>query len=207
MGVSSVEQLAPPKSDLTLATTTFKKFFKLQTGKEWEDRADGEFPGPKTDPDGNLLPAHEGWYTFEDKTSIFTKFIREAPQPSASSGRASTSAAIEEASNDGTIDTIGDETQNDSDSGNDGDLESFSDEEPVFDFEDDTFEIIECQIKTWNYEQSLSYLEDDTMEGLECQSATSNDLASMEETNIQSDSRVANFVAVDETRSKRRRTA
>lgn len=79
MGKSSVQTLAVPKSSLTLAVATFRKFFKLQTGKEWEDR--DKMPVPKRDPEGNLLPPHEGWYHFEDKCNIFTSFFMDSGKP------------------------------------------------------------------------------------------------------------------------------
>lgn len=70
--------------DSAIAIKAFKAFFKLQTGKSWEDRADGKVPPPKTDKDGHQLPAHEGWYSSEITTNMFTDWIKSNPyQPSA----------------------------------------------------------------------------------------------------------------------------
>lgn len=41
---------------------------------------DGKLPPPKTDADGNVLPADEGWFSFESKASIFTDYILQAQQ-------------------------------------------------------------------------------------------------------------------------------
>lgn len=55
----------------------FKQFFKEQTGKEWDERANGKMPPPKRDVDGNSLPVHEGWFYLEEKTTILGAFLRE----------------------------------------------------------------------------------------------------------------------------------
>lgn len=70
-----METLAPPKSKLDIATTTFKMFFKTQVGKEWEERENGIMPPPKTDSEDNVLPSHQGWYHLEMKGSVFTKWL------------------------------------------------------------------------------------------------------------------------------------
>ncbi|CAL5871706.1 uncharacterized protein PFLUO_LOCUS5959 [Penicillium psychrofluorescens] len=75
IGTSRVETLAPPKSKLDIATTTFKMFFKTQVGKEWEERENGIMPPPKTDSEDNVLPSHQGWYHLEMKGSVFTKWL------------------------------------------------------------------------------------------------------------------------------------
>ena len=41
---------------------------------------DGRVPPPKTDTDGKILPPHEGWFSFEKTTSIFTEYIMQAEQ-------------------------------------------------------------------------------------------------------------------------------
>ena len=63
----------------------FKQFFREQTGKEWDERANGKMPPPKTDMDGNTLPVHEGWFYLEEKTTILGAFLRE-PQSTAFQG-------------------------------------------------------------------------------------------------------------------------
>lgn len=55
----------------------FKQFFKEQTGKEWDERANGKMPPPKKDVDGNSLPVNEGWFYLEEKTTILGAFLRE----------------------------------------------------------------------------------------------------------------------------------
>ncbi|KAJ5161614.1 hypothetical protein N7492_007006 [Penicillium capsulatum] len=125
VGVSKLDQLTPAKSSLFSAVTTFKDFFKLQTGKDWDDRDDGKVPPPKTNADGNILPPHEGWYFLEDTTSIFTKFIRETRPVTAESAP---TPDVEHTSYAGKVDGV---TPEDSgaivgeESGNESDLESF----------------------------------------------------------------------------------
>ncbi|KAJ5833833.1 hypothetical protein N7474_002144 [Penicillium riverlandense] len=75
IGISRVETLAPPKSKLDIATTTFKMFFKTQTGKEWEERENGLMPPPKTDSEDNVLPSHQGWYHLEVKGSMLMNWL------------------------------------------------------------------------------------------------------------------------------------
>ncbi|OQE18097.1 hypothetical protein PENFLA_c022G05342 [Penicillium flavigenum] len=77
VGTSNVELLAGPRCKLELAVDKFKQFFKEQTGKKWDERANGKMPPPKTGPDGNSLPVHEGWFYLEEKTSILGAFLRE----------------------------------------------------------------------------------------------------------------------------------
>lgn len=62
--------------------SAFSQFFEEQTGKKWEDRLDGQAPQRKTDSAGDALPLSEGWYYFEENTSIISNFLREAPQVS-----------------------------------------------------------------------------------------------------------------------------
>lgn len=80
MGQSKVEPLTPAKSDKPLAIKAFKEFFKRETGKDWEHRADGRMPAPKTDKDGNILPAQQGWYAIESTGNLFTDWMK-AYQP------------------------------------------------------------------------------------------------------------------------------
>ncbi|CAI7614289.1 unnamed protein product [Penicillium glandicola] len=83
VGTSNVELLAGPRCKLELAVEKFKQFFKEQTGKEWDERASGKMAPPKTDLNGNSLPAHEGWFYREEKTTILGAFLRE-PQSTGS---------------------------------------------------------------------------------------------------------------------------
>ncbi|CAG8908125.1 unnamed protein product [Penicillium egyptiacum] len=85
VGTSNVELLAGPRCKLELAVGKFKQFFKEQTGKEWDERANGKMPPPKTDLDGNRLPVHEGWFYLEEKTTILGTFLRE-PQSTSCQG-------------------------------------------------------------------------------------------------------------------------
>ncbi|KAJ5618907.1 hypothetical protein N7510_002891 [Penicillium lagena] len=74
-GTSRVELLAPPKSNLDIATTTFKMFFRTQAGKEWEERENGIMPPPKTDSEDNVVPLHQGWYHLETRGSMLMKWL------------------------------------------------------------------------------------------------------------------------------------
>ncbi|KAJ5301363.1 hypothetical protein PENANT_c023G04818 [Penicillium antarcticum] len=74
-GKSSVEVLAPPRKSIQLAIGIFKTHFKIHTGKDWEDRADGQSPPPKKDADGNSLLAHDGWFYLEEQRSILSSFM------------------------------------------------------------------------------------------------------------------------------------
>lgn len=57
----------------------FKKFFKLKTGREWDERFDEAPVPPKRDLEGNVLPADEGWYYYENKISLLASFLRSGP--------------------------------------------------------------------------------------------------------------------------------
>lgn len=57
----------------------FKDFFKLKTGKEWDERFGEKLVPPMRDSEGNILPAHEGWFRFEDQIGILASFMRYAP--------------------------------------------------------------------------------------------------------------------------------
>lgn len=74
-----MDELASPKKDKSLAINAFKEFFLAQTGKEWENRSDGQIPAPRVDKDGN--PASEGWYSYEDTSSLFTNWIKAYQPP------------------------------------------------------------------------------------------------------------------------------
>lgn len=76
--MSRIEELTPAKSDLASATEAFRQFFRVNTGKDWEDRKDGQFPPLKTDEQGNVLPAHEGWWIWESQDNIFTSYLMQA---------------------------------------------------------------------------------------------------------------------------------
>lgn len=58
---------------------SFKKFFKLKTGREWDQRFDEAPVSPKRDLEGNVLPADEGWYYYEGKVSLLANFLRNGP--------------------------------------------------------------------------------------------------------------------------------
>ncbi|KAJ5158223.1 uncharacterized protein N7500_007874 [Penicillium coprophilum] len=77
VGTSNVELLAGPRCKLELAVDKFKQFFQEQTGKGWDERANGKMPPPKSDQDGKILPVHEGWFYLEEKTTIIGAFLRE----------------------------------------------------------------------------------------------------------------------------------
>ncbi|KAI3230120.1 hypothetical protein DTO012A9_8456 [Penicillium roqueforti] len=85
VGISNVELLAGPRGKLEIAVDKFKQFFKEQTGKEWDERANGKMPPPKIDMDGSTLPVHEGWFYLEEKTTILGAFLKE-PQSTACQG-------------------------------------------------------------------------------------------------------------------------
>lgn len=87
MGKSNVEPLTPAKSDKTLAIKAFKEFFKQQTGKNWEERADEKVPAPKTDKDGKLLPVQEGWYALEANGNLFTDWMKAYQGPDESENK------------------------------------------------------------------------------------------------------------------------
>ncbi|KAJ6091294.1 hypothetical protein N7467_003263 [Penicillium canescens] len=74
-GKSSVEVLTPPRNSVQLAVNIFKMHFKIHTGKEWEDRADGKILPPKKDADGKSLPEHAGWFFLEEHRSILGSFM------------------------------------------------------------------------------------------------------------------------------------
>lgn len=82
--------LSPPKQEKDIAINAFKDFFLEYTGKNWEDRANGMIPAPKTDKDGNFVPVHEGWYAIENTGNLFTDWMKayEAPEDVTEDGSA-----------------------------------------------------------------------------------------------------------------------
>jgi hypothetical protein len=74
-GKSSVEVLTPPRNSVQLAVNIFKMHFKIHTGKEWKDRADGKILPPKKDAGGKSLPEHAGWFFLEEHRSILGSFM------------------------------------------------------------------------------------------------------------------------------------
>jgi hypothetical protein len=65
LGPSKTDLLAPLGSSLETAMSAFKRFFKEQTGTEWEDRKKGISPSPKKDEEGNTLSPHRGWFWWD----------------------------------------------------------------------------------------------------------------------------------------------
>jgi hypothetical protein len=81
---------------MATAVDAFKQFFKAEAGKDWEDKNDASLPTPKTDNDGNVLPAHQGWYYYESQQNIFTSFIMQAgPSGGSTDGSLSVDRRIE----------------------------------------------------------------------------------------------------------------
>jgi len=113
VGVSRVEELTPAKADLASAIEAFRQFFKVHTGKNWEDRKDGQFPPVKTDEQGNVLPPHEDWWIWESQDNIFTSYLMQAGPSGgnptsamvATSGDAYAAAETEVTPAEGMIDT------------------------------------------------------------------------------------------------------
>ncbi|EPS25207.1 hypothetical protein PDE_00139 [Penicillium oxalicum 114-2] len=88
VGISRVDELTSPKSDLATAIGRFKDFFNAHTGKTWEDRDDDSPPIPKKDDQGNVLPTHNGWYIYQSQENVFTRFLMQ-PGPSVGDSRQS----------------------------------------------------------------------------------------------------------------------
>ncbi|KAJ9488190.1 hypothetical protein VN97_g5109 [Penicillium thymicola] len=114
VGTSNVELLAGPRCKLEVAVEKFKQFFKDQTGKEWDERANGKMPPPKRDVDGNSLPVHEGWFYIEEKTTILGAFLREPQSTSCgeSTGRIASDGTEERGIEDGVQDGVEDKMAN-----------------------------------------------------------------------------------------------
>lgn len=90
-----VEVLSLPNDDKNLAIEAFKGFFLQQTGKNWEDRADGKIPSPKTDKEGNLVPSHESWYANENTGNLFTDWIKACKTPDDMAGDAASGSVLQ----------------------------------------------------------------------------------------------------------------
>ncbi|KAJ5553998.1 hypothetical protein N7513_003957 [Penicillium frequentans] len=120
VGMSNVSILAPPQSAFTLAKAGFESFFLLQTGVEWEKRMDSTLRPPKLNDKGDVLPSHEGWYTFE-AGSIMTAYMKRPSKPRVS---ATTHNGDAMRSDVFTLVDKQDCTTAGHDSGNDGDVES-----------------------------------------------------------------------------------
>lgn len=71
---------------MATAVDAFKRFFKAETGKDWEDRDDVKLPSPKTDSQGNVLPPHEGWYFYKSQDNMFTSYLMQAGPSGAGTG-------------------------------------------------------------------------------------------------------------------------
>ncbi|KAF4972901.1 hypothetical protein F66182_17734, partial [Fusarium sp. NRRL 66182] len=69
VGVASKDILAPKGSSLEQALFAFKKFFRVKTGVEWEDRYDDSklLVSPKAGMNGESLlqPLEGGWFRYE----------------------------------------------------------------------------------------------------------------------------------------------
>ena len=79
VGTSSIQLLAPLGSELDLALEAFKNFFKLKTGIKWAERFEDRSPPPKEDSEGQISPAHEGWFHEEKQMTLLGSFMRQGP--------------------------------------------------------------------------------------------------------------------------------
>ncbi|GAD98380.1 BRCT domain protein [Paecilomyces variotii No. 5] len=80
IGKSATELVAPRGSGFDLAMAAYKKFFKIKTGKDWDDRFDGSLPEARKDPEGNALPPDEGWFRHELPTGLLASlFMPKVP--------------------------------------------------------------------------------------------------------------------------------
>ncbi|PTU23149.1 hypothetical protein P175DRAFT_0475098, partial [Aspergillus ochraceoroseus IBT 24754] len=75
--VSKSKLLTPVGVPLDSALHAFKEGFKKETGKEWDERADSAIPPPKRDSNGKLLPSHEGWFSYDDRSGLLSSFLRQ----------------------------------------------------------------------------------------------------------------------------------
>ncbi|KAJ5664240.1 hypothetical protein N7507_004971 [Penicillium longicatenatum] len=125
IGTSNISILAPPKSCFTLAKAGFESFFLLQTGVEWRERMNLTLRFPKKDNKGDVLPSHEGWYTFEAE-SIMTAYMKGPSKPCATPEEAHATANVNDSTkSDGfTLVDKEDYIAAGLDSGNEGDVES-----------------------------------------------------------------------------------
>lgn len=125
VGKSNISILAPPQSAFTLAKAGFESFFLLQTGVEWKKRMESTLRPPKTNDKGDVLPSHEGWYTFE-AGSIMTAYMKPPSKPRVSSEVARATDNNGEALRSGGVMPVDMEDciATGHDSRNDGDVES-----------------------------------------------------------------------------------
>lgn len=79
VGKATTHLLAPLGSSLDLAMKSFKEFFRLRTGRGWDQRFDETPVPPMKDVEGNTLPAHEGWYQHENQMGLLASFLRNGP--------------------------------------------------------------------------------------------------------------------------------
>ncbi|RAL07179.1 BRCT domain protein [Aspergillus homomorphus CBS 101889] len=75
-GTSSFKLLTPLGTNLKTAMGAFEAKFKSKAGTDWANRSDGIVPLPKLDEEGNQLPAHQGWYYYEDNRSILSRYLQ-----------------------------------------------------------------------------------------------------------------------------------
>lgn len=105
----------------------FTKFFKLKTGREWGERVDEMKPlQPKVDDEGNILPAHEGWYMHENQMGLLTCFLRLGPGGcggEGSAGRPDGGSEPQERREEGGVSGSMDEAGKSGDGGKDGSSE------------------------------------------------------------------------------------
>ncbi|KAL1862232.1 hypothetical protein Plec18170_001057 [Paecilomyces lecythidis] len=85
VGKSGTELVAPRGSSFDLAMAAYKKFFKIKTGKDWDDRLDGSLPEAKKDQEGNVLPPDEGWFRHELPTGLLASLFIPKKMPAAAS--------------------------------------------------------------------------------------------------------------------------
>ncbi|KAJ9266924.1 hypothetical protein DTO195F2_859 [Paecilomyces variotii] len=77
IGKSGTELVAPRGSSFDLAMTAYKKFFKIKTGKSWDERFDGKLPEAKKDHEGNVLPPDEGWFRHELPKGLLASLLMQ----------------------------------------------------------------------------------------------------------------------------------
>ncbi|PYI32386.1 hypothetical protein BP00DRAFT_486098 [Aspergillus indologenus CBS 114.80] len=77
-GAACAQILTPLGTSLKTAMDAFEAKFKSKTGIAWADRSNGVAPPPKVDKEGNPLPAHQGWYFFEDGQSILSQYLQSS---------------------------------------------------------------------------------------------------------------------------------
>ncbi|KAJ9294333.1 hypothetical protein DTO271G3_6908 [Paecilomyces variotii] len=77
IGKSGTELVAPRGSSFDIAMKAYKKFFKIKTGKNWDERFDGKLPEAKKDIQGNVLPPDEGWFRHELPTGLLASLLMQ----------------------------------------------------------------------------------------------------------------------------------